>query len=186
MKKIIRKEILEKRDLLTKPEVEKLSSEIQSNVLIWEKFINASTVMIYSNYKNEVATGRIIEECFKMNKRVVLPKVIKETREILPCIVKGMDGLIQGVYGIYEPDGSSIIERSEIELVIVPGVAFDMNGNRIGHGAGYYDRFLRGYDGIKAGICYGIQIVQDACPDEMDIKMDYIITEMGITKTGDN
>jgi 5-formyltetrahydrofolate cyclo-ligase len=68
----------------------------------------------------------------------------------------------------------------------VPGVAFDMNGNRIGHGAGYYDRFLRGYDGIKAGICYGIQIVQDACPDEMDIKMDYIITEMGITKTGDN
>jgi len=65
-------------------------------------------------------------------------------------------------------------------------VAFDKNGNRIGHGAGYYDRFLKDYTGIKAGTCYGFQVVDNAWPDEYDIKMDYLITEMGITKIGDN
>lgn len=186
MKKIIRKEIFEKRDMLTKAQVEKLSSEIHSNVLGWDKFIKASTIMIYSNYKNEVITKGIIDDCFKANKRVVLPKSLKESRDILPCLIGGYDELIPGVYGIFEPDGSKIIEKEEIELVIVPGVAFDMNGNRIGHGAGYYDRFLSSYEGIKAGICYGFQVVENAWPNEMDIKMDYLITEMGITKTGDN
>lgn len=182
MKKIIRKEIFEKRDSLTKSQVENLSNEIRTNVAKWDKFINASTIMIYSNYKNEVVTKGIIEDCFSMNKRVVLPKVIKETHDILPCLVGGFGELISGVYGIFEPDGSNIIERNEIELIIVPGVAFDRNGDRIGHGAGYYDRFLDGYTGIKAGICYNFQIVENAWPNEMDIKMDFLITEKGITK----
>jgi 5-formyltetrahydrofolate cyclo-ligase len=142
MKKTIRKEILEKRDMLTKSQVKELSSKIHSKVLQWDKFINASTIMIYSNYKNEVSTKEIIEDCFKMNKRLVLPKSLKDSHDILPCIVNNFDELIPGVYGIYEPDGRNVINKSEIELVIVPGVAFDMNGDRIGHGAGYYDRFL--------------------------------------------
>lgn len=175
-----------KRENLSKEEVEKLSKEIQNNVLHWEKFINASTVMLYSNIRNEVITKEIIEGCFAMNKRVVLPKTIKENRDILPCLVKESDKLNQGAYGIFEPDGSNVIDKNEIDLVIVPGVAFDMNGDRIGHGAGYYDRFLNGYNGIKAGICYGFQIVENAFPDKFDIKMDYLITEMGINKTGDN
>ncbi len=186
MKKTIRKEILEKRDMLTKSQAEKLSNEIHSRVLQWDKFINASTIMIYSNYKNEVITKGIIEDCFKTNKRLVLPKSLKDSHDILPCIVKSFDELIPGVYGIYEPDGRNIISKSEIELVIVPGVAFDKNGDRIGHGAGYYDRFLNDYEGIKAGICYGFQVVENVWPNEMDIKMDYLITEMGITKTVDN
>jgi 5-formyltetrahydrofolate cyclo-ligase len=186
MKKIIRKEVLEKRDMLTKVQVEKLSSEIHSNVLQWDKFINASTIMIYSNYKNEVITKGIIDDCFKINKRVVLPKSLKESHNILPCLVSSFEELIPGVYGIFEPDGSKTIEKNEIDLVIVPGIAFDMNGNRVGHGAGYYDRFLNSYDGIKAGLCYDFQVVENAWPNEMDIKMDYLITEMGITKTGDN
>ena len=186
MKKIIRKEILEKRDMLDKSQVEELSSEIRINVLKWDKFINASTIMIYSNYKNEVITRGIIEDCFKMNKRLVLPKSLKESHDILPCIVNSFDELISGVYGIFEPDGRNVIEKSEIELVFVPGVAFDTNGDRIGHGAGYYDRFLNDYKGIKAGICYGFQIVENAWPNEMDVKMDYLITEMGINKTDDN
>lgn len=186
MKKIVRKEILEKRDMLAKSQVESLSNKIQSNVLHWEKFINSSTIMLYSNHKNEVITKGIIEACFKMNKRVVLPKVIKESHDILPCLVEGLNELIPGVYGILEPDGSKIIDKNEIELVMVPGVAFDMNGDRIGHGAGYYDRFLNGYNGIKAGICYGFQIVENAWPDPFDIKMDYLITEMGINKIINN
>lgn len=186
MKRIIRKEILEKRDMLIKNQVEMLSSEISNHVVNWDKFINASTVMVYSNYKNEVATSGIIDECLKKNKKVVLPKVIKESRDIIPCIVGGFHELIPGVYGILEPDGSNIIEKNNIDLIIVPGVAFDMNGNRIGHGAGYYDKFLNNYNGIKAGICYNFQIVENASPDEFDVRMDYLITERGITKTGDN
>lgn len=186
MKKIIRKEILEKRDELTKSQVEKLSSEICSNILNWEIFKNVSTIMLYSNCKNEVNTKKIIEHCYKMNKRVVLPKSIKDSHDILPCVVGSFDELIPGAYGILEPDGSNIINKNKIELVIIPGVAFDMNGDRIGHGAGYYDRFLNGYNGVKAGICYELQIVENAWPDKLDIKMDYLITEKGITKIGNN
>lgn len=186
MKKIVRKEILEKRDMMSKTQVEDLSDKIKNNVLQWDKFIGATTIMIYSNYKNEVVTKGIIEECIKLNKRIVLPKSIKESHDIIPCLVTGFNELIPGVYGIFEPDGSNVIEKSQIDLVIVPGVAFDMRGDRIGHGAGYYDRFLNDYFGTKAGICYGFQIVENAWPDQFDIKMDYLITEMGITKTGDN
>lgn len=186
MKKLVRKEIMDKRDMMTKIQVEELSWEIQKNVLSWEKFISASTIMLYSSYKNEVVTRGIIEECFKLNKRVVLPKTIKTSHDIIPCLVTKLSELVEGVYGIYEPDGRNALDKNEIELVIVPGVAFDKNGDRIGHGAGYYDRFLEGYTGIKAGICYGFQVVENAWPDQFDIKMDYLITEMGITKTGDN
>lgn len=182
MKKVVRKEILKKRDMLSGEQVEKLSNQIQSNILCWDKFNEASTIMVYSNYKNEVSTKHINETILKLNKRLILPKVIKETRDILPCLVTEFNELTPGVYGIYEPDGSRIIQRNEIDLVIVPGVAFDINGDRIGHGAGYYDRFLRGYNGIKAGICYEFQIVENAYPDQYDIKMDYIITEVGIRK----
>lgn len=185
MKKLLRKEILEKRDSMSNMQVEELSNRILNHILNWDKFIDASTIMLYSSYKNEVVTKGIIKECFKRNKKVVLPKSIKESHDIIPCLVSGFEELIQGVYGIYEPDGTNVIEKNKINLVIVPGVAFDMNGDRIGHGAGYYDRFLKGYNGIKAGICYGLQIVENAWPDEFDIKMDYLITEMGITKIGD-
>lgn len=186
MKKLVRKEIMYKRNNMSKDQVEDLSLRIQNNVLNWELFKSASTVMLYSNYKNEVATWGIIKECFKENKRVVLPKTIKEGNDILPCIITDSSELIQGAYGIYEPDGRNVIDKNQIEIIIIPGVAFDKNGDRIGHGAGYYDRFLKDFSGIKAGICYNFQVVENAWPDEYDIKMDYLITEMGITKIGDN
>ncbi len=185
MKKLVRKEIMDKRNEMSKTQVEDLSLRIQNNILNWKKFINASTVMFYSNYKNEVATWGIIDECFRTGKRVVLPKTVKESHDIIPCIVTNRSELIQGVYGIYEPDGKNIVNKNEIDIVIIPGVAFDNNGNRIGHGAGYYDRFLKDYNGTKAGICYNFQVVENAWPDKFDIKMDYLITELGITKTGD-
>lgn len=180
MKKIIRKEILQKRDMLSVIQVEELSNEIQNNLLHWDKFINSSTIMLYSDFKNEVVTKGIIEACFEKNKKVILPKVIKESRDILPCHIRGLNELNRGAYGIFEPDGINVIDKNEIELILVPGVAFDTCGYRIGYGAGYYDRFLKGYNGIKAGICYSIQLVKNAWPDQFDIKMDYLITEKGI------
>lgn len=186
MKKNIRKEMLQKRDMLSVIQVEELSNEIQSNVLHWDKFINSSTIMLYSDFKNEVITKGIIESCLEKNKKVILPKVIKESRDILPCLITGFNELNPGTYGIFEPDGINVIDKNEIELVIVPGVAFDASGYRIGYGAGYYDRFLKGYNGIKAGICYSIQLVKNAWPDQFDIKMDYLITERGIINTHNN
>lgn len=180
MKKQIRKQILDRRNSLSPQEASELSNKIQARVLSWEKFMSSSTIMLYYNYKNEAGTTKLIDECFKLGKRLVLPKVVKETRDILSCLVENLQDFTKGAYGIIEPRADKLIDPTEIDLVIIPGVAFDEDGNRIGHGAGYYDKFLENFSGTKAGICYEFQIVENTYPDQYDIKMDFIITEQRI------
>lgn len=185
MKKEIRKEMIAIRDSHSKEQLDKLSKEIIDNLFNWQKYKNAKTVMLYSSIKSEVRTNSAIILSINERKTIVLPKTLKEKRELLPCVVKDMKELEAGVYGILEPKCFSPIDKNDIDIVIIPGVAFDYKGYRIGYGAGYYDRFLLGYKGIKAGMCYNFQIIEDVFHDIHDIRMDYLISEKGIIKTGD-
>jgi 5-formyltetrahydrofolate cyclo-ligase len=185
MKGTIRKEILEKRKNLNREDLAKKSQCIKDHILSWDEYKRSDKIMVYYSFRNEVLTNEIIESSFGRGKEVILPKSIKETREILPCKIASLDELVEGNYGIMEPPEKEIISRDEIDIVFVPGAAFDKKGFRIGYGAGYYDRFLDGYKGIKVGVCFNLQIVEDAYPDRHDISMDYLVTEKGIIKTGD-
>lgn len=185
MKKDIRKNMILIRSNLLKYEVESFSFEIYKNIKKWDMYVNSNTIMVYSDIRNEVKTNHIINDCIMSGKTLVLPKTVKVNNELLPCIVKDLSELKKGVFGIMEPEGDRIADKNNIDLIIVPGVAFDKNGYRIGYGAGYYDRFLKDYKGIKAGICYSFQVIENTFPDEYDICMDYLITERGITKIGD-
>lgn len=185
MKAEVRKEILGKRKYMSKEEVQSLSNKIQNYILEWNPYKESKGIMAYMDFRNEVKTDKIINNAFEEGKTLVLPKSIKETITILPCIVESIGDLKLGTYGIMEPDDKNIADINTIDMVLVPGVAFDKDGYRLGYGAGYYDRFLKDYKGIKVGLCFDLQWVHNVYKDEHDISMDYLITERGIIRIGD-
>ena len=87
-----------------------------------------------------------------------------------------------GAFNISEPTGGELVDAERIELVIVPAVAYDRRGNRIGRGKGYYDRLLRRTHALKVGVAYQCQICDDFTPDEFDIPVDVVITDQGVIK----
>ena len=89
---------------------------------------------------------------------------------------------MKGAFSVYEPDSAELADINEIDVVIVPGVAFDKSGTRIGFGKGCYDRFLKQISSVKIGFCYEFQICDKIIADEHDINMDYLVTEKGLIK----
>lgn len=185
MKIQTRKMMIKNRDEMSPLERENLSKKILDNIIQWEVFQGAKRIMTYHSFRSEVDTIQLIKYSLNSSKEVILPKSIKDGFKILPCRIDSLDELEKSSYGILEPLEEKVVDRDSIDLIIVPGVAFDREGFRLGYGAGFYDRFLEEYKGITAGVCFSSQIIEDVYKDEHDARMDYLITEMGITKTGD-
>lgn len=177
------------RNRMTKAEIRKNVLAIRKNVeecdekdfliascLMSQKFYKeAKTIMVYISYNGEVDTHKLIEKMLKDGKKLCAPKCI--SKEIIEArAFERISDLTLGAYGILEPDGE---QTEDIDLVIVPGVAFNEELHRIGYGAGYYDRFLENFSGVTCGLFYEIQ-KNDFKNDACDKQLDYIITEKGI------
>jgi 5-formyltetrahydrofolate cyclo-ligase len=177
-KELIRKETKKKIKSLDKKERSKKSSVIQEKLFILDLFKKANTVMFYFSTEDEVDTERMISEACGMGKRVALPKIVGD--KIQPSLYKEGDKLKKGPYGIYEPDDktSRPISEREIDLIVVPGVAFDKRGNRLGRGKGYYDRFLKTAPSTAytVGIAFDFQVVDNLPTDSQDIPVRKLIT----------
>jgi 5-formyltetrahydrofolate cyclo-ligase len=187
-KNIIRKEILKARGLLSSEEVQQNSSIITNKLTATEEFMNSKLIMCYMDFRNEVKTDEIINKCLETGKRIAVPLVLNKIdgqREMMACAVSNFKKEMKsGAYGIQEPIRELVCDvwPEDIDLVIVPGVAFDERGYRIGYGAGYYDRFFRmtRKDCKKIGIAFEMQIVKQIPYEEHDVKLDMIITEKHI------
>lgn len=183
MKDAIRKQVLKVRNAMPEDEVRRLSGLIFQNLRLNSFFEESKHVMIYLDFKHEVETGLVINYCLENGKKVYIPICIPETHEICVSRITSLDELQKGHFGIREPKAEYIrlSDSSLIDLVLVPGVAFDKAGNRIGFGAGYYDRFMKRLnpDAVKAALAYSFQVVDRIPSDEYDIPVDYIITEVG-------
>lgn len=181
MKDVIRKQVLGIRNKLSEDEVKALSDSIFQNLRKNTFFNAAHNVMIYLDFKHEVKTDAIIEYCLEHGKKVYVPICIPETHEICISRITGLDQLQSGHFGIREPfrEHIRLSDSSLLDLLLVPGVAFDASGNRIGFGAGYYDRFMKRLrpDAFKAALAYSFQVVEQVPTDEYDIPADYIVTE---------
>ncbi|NLL05389.1 MAG: 5-formyltetrahydrofolate cyclo-ligase [Clostridiaceae bacterium] len=183
-KELLREEVASRRKSENRQSVESKSIEITSRVINLLPFIKAKSVMCYMDFKNEVITRYIIHHCFEHGKRVVLPLVDKTDglKRIVPYeIMDEKRDVAPGMLGILEPrkDRAKSFNREEIDVVIVPGVAFDLCKNRLGYGAGLYDRFLSSVNNncTKIGIAFEFQIY-DAVPlEEHDIPLDFLVTE---------
>lgn len=140
------------------------------------------TVMVYASKPAEVATGDLITDLIRRGIRVVVPIIERETCSLRLSYLTDPAVLVAGTFDVPEPLGhESPANAADIQAVIVPMLAYDPEGNRLGYGAGYYDRFLSRHPHLtKIGIAFSCQQVEAIPTDCNDIRMDYIVTEKGI------
>jgi len=145
-KKIIREEILTLLRQQKEEERLKKSEAIMVKLFNLPEFQHSQTILFYASFDGEVETFLMMKQAKKEGKRIALPTIIEEEKRIIPKEIKDIDkGLLKGPYGIQQPgeEFSKPLAPKDIDLVVVPGVAFDKDNNRLGRGQGYYDRFLR-------------------------------------------
>lgn len=179
-KKRIRADVLKKRNGIP-PHTKRLKdSAIGKRLFSLKEFKDAKSILFYASVRSEVDTLDMIRKAISMGKSVMLPKVDIKSHSLKIYEVKGMDEIEMGYMGIPEPIVSKKSLRSpdSADIVIMPGIAFDPSGGRLGYGKGYYDRMLSGRHGIlKTALAYEEQIVRNIPTELYDIKVDSIITE---------
>jgi 5-formyltetrahydrofolate cyclo-ligase len=171
-KKEIRKELISKRKQLTAEEVVTKSSLICNKIIDSELYQKSSVIYCYSAINNEVNLSELIEHAFIHNKAVALPRV--ENNEMSFHIIKSFDELKAGYYNILEPQKK--IPAPQADLIIVPAVAFTKDGNRLGYGGGFYDRYLEKNNIYSIGVCYDFQILEQIPTMKHDKKINKIIS----------
>ena len=126
----------------------------------------------------EVATRPILERAWSEDKRIACPKVEWRPRGLVSYAVTAADQLVEGRGGLLEPDPERARPVEEgFDLVLVPGLAFDRRGGRIGYGAGFYDRFLEETDALKVALAYSLQVIDSVPVEPHDVPVDRILTE---------
>ncbi len=180
MKKAIRKAFLQARKDLPKDIVQKHSAIITEKVLAKSYFQKAQTVMIYMDFRKEVATKALIEACWAAGKKVVVPRVMKEG-QLLLISIESFEDFELSSFGILEPipRADNQPDAASIDLVLVPGVAFDEEGYRMGYGGGFYDRLILRFreDVVLCALAFEVQMTDKLPVEPHDQQMDVVITE---------
>jgi len=197
-KTALRQQMLQLRSQLKPKFLENSAKRMGGQIAALPAFREAEYVMLYHSFKNEAGTLPLIQYCLNTNKKVVLPLVVKTSApegeavagdsilELQAYQIPGLDALKPGSMGIMEPDPllCAPVDPAMIDLIVVPGVAFDAVGGRIGYGKGCYDRFLpQLLDDVPViGLAYDFQVLPRVPQNADDIRMDLIVTEKGILK----
>ena len=172
-KQVIRKKMIKDRLLCLPKDLYQFNHQIYQKLIRHPYFVDAKTIGIYVSYKNEVDTHRLIKE-YCNQKNIALPKVTG--RQMNFYRITSFDELSKGAYGILEPKDHTFIQKDDIDLMIVPLVAYDDENHRIGYGGGFYDRYLNDYKGKTIGLAYKFQKVATINSEIHDISLDEIIT----------
>ncbi len=183
-KKAIRKLALDIRDKQKKKE--ELSDRIIERVYNLPEFNAAGSILIYLDIKSEVRTRPYLTELLSLGKVIVVPFITKQGLELFH--LEDLGELEDGAFGVLEPalelrkDDSKIVLPAEIDIALIPGVAFDKNGSRLGYGKGYYDRLLLELkpECLMIGLAFECQIFPSVPQEEHDISIDKIVTESQI------
>ncbi len=147
----------------------------------WER---ALRVHVFASFGSELDTRPIITGAIEAGKILVLPVVVRDRHELEHAVITGLDDLEPGYMGIPEPAARCPrVDPSRLDMVIVPGVAFDDRGGRLGYGGGYYDRFLFTCHAPRVAVCFGVQMVGTVPTGEHDLPVHVIVTEAGIIRT---
>jgi 5-formyltetrahydrofolate cyclo-ligase len=183
-KREARFKFLEMRDRTEPVMMSAYSAVIAASVRKLAAYVKAKTVMFYLSYGSEVITDAMIQHAFEDGKEVVVPAIENPgDGEMLGIRITRLEDSYNSVYGIRQPEitGEDIVNKSEIDLVFVPAIAFDRHGYRIGYGKGYFDRYLAGLDQKKAvGLAYESQITDKLPIAEFDLPVGMIVTEKEI------
>jgi len=180
-KKTIRREVLLKRDGIPENIKKEKDSAIRKQIIRLPEFIKAKAILFYASFRSEADTMELIKIALSIGKHVVLPKVDKKNKKLLLYEITDIHELAKGYMGILEPSvpENRLKRLEDIELVIIPGAAFDASGNRLGYGAGYYDKLLSMMKNKIQVVApaYEDQIVEKLPSEPHDVKVDKIVTE---------
>lgn len=188
-KKALRRAVLAARQALDEVTIRQKSAAICRRLMalpVWEK---ARNLMAYVDFRGEVATDLLIRQALAGGKAVAAPVTVISEKKLIPVVLERYpEDLREGAWGIREPDaqrGRRLLPE-ELDLVIVPGVAYDIKGNRLGYGGGFYDRFLPRTrpDTVFVAPAYELQIREHCYPGPHDCPVDIIVTEERVIHTG--
>ena len=173
-KRTLRKEIRAEIATLSIEKKQSLSSQIFSKIATLSKLEEASVVALFVSLSDEPQTATFIEQLLQKNKRVVVPRIEGDEMNFYDI----SEGVEIGAFGIMEPTATTPIKPSKIDVMIVPGVAFTLNGARCGRGKGFYDKYLSHSDfrAYTIGVCYPCQIVENLPTEEHDKVLDRVIS----------
>lgn len=175
-KELIRANMKQRREAMPSHEVRAFSERITNKLLQLKPLLEAKVIMAYMSIQNEVDLGPAIEQLAGEDRILLLPRV--EGPQIQAVRFGGVEEMRVSPYGILEPLGPAWDVR-KIDAVLVPGLAFDYQGYRVGYGKGYYDRFLPQLrkEAFLCGVCYEFQVIASCAPDEADHPVNWIVTE---------
>lgn len=178
----MRKQIFALRDSLAAGEISDKSGAIGGQLEQLPFYREARVIMFFLSFRSEVDTSGMVKDNLARGKRVLVPKAVHEGRGLIPSeLIDYEKDLAPGYYGIPEPQPGTLrpVDPLAIDLLIVPGVAFDLQGNRLGYGGGYYDRF---FERLRPGVplvalTFELQLVEEVPVEPWDRRMDWLVTE---------
>lgn len=181
-KQEIRKYYLEKRRQLSQNNERMISKLISDKVLILNEIKKAKTIALYLPINNEVDTQELINGLLNKKKQITAPRYFDD-KNYRFVKFSGWENLERGPFGILQPVTKTVIDSQKIDAVIMPGLAFDSNGVRLGYGKGVYDKLLFDSKALKIGLAYDFQIVDQLPQETHDLIMNMVFSDKRLIRT---
>ena len=181
-KEILRKEIKAKIAKLSSREVSKDNKAINSHICVSRLFLEGKVIMGYLAQSKEVNIDASLQQAINSGKIVCVPHILEEAGQMEIVRLNALKNLGKDRFGIREPQAPyEVIDPAEVDLVLVPAVAYTAQGNRIGRGGGYYDRFLpHCAKAVPMGVAFEAQVVDEMPVNAHDQNIRYLVTETGL------
>ncbi|PWJ41064.1 5-formyltetrahydrofolate cyclo-ligase [Sediminitomix flava] len=169
----LRKEILKQRKELSTEEVNAQAEKLTVQLIDFVEKENVSCVHTYLPIQNELNTLPFVEYCLSKGIKIIVPKTLGE-RQMKNLDLESLEDLVEGKYKTLYPKSEKVFEGN-YDMIIVPALAYDTNGGRLGYGAGYYDTFLKQHPhAVKIGLAYPFQVVESVPMEEHDVPLDML------------
>ena len=165
---------------LSPSQVRARSAAVWERLSVLPEFVSANWLLVYVSKGHEIDTHGLIQQLLAIGKHVCVPKFDDAARRYVASELKDFVAeLAEGKFGILEPKQEAVrlVGADKLDALLVPGLAFDGNGNRIGRGMGFFDRLLREARGIKIALAYDFQVLNEVPADAHDVRVDFIVTE---------
>ena len=178
VKRALRREILLRRNAMPPEQRERASGAIcERGLQEIERRHHVRIVMAFWSFGSEVSTQAMIERLIGRGLAVALPRIVGG--ELQPRTYRPGDAVTETSFGAWEPSDGEILGPGDVDVIVLPGLAFDRRGHRIGYGGGFYDRFLGNArpDALRLGVCFSVQIVEEVPAGAFDLPVDVVVTE---------
>ncbi|MBI5489676.1 MAG: 5-formyltetrahydrofolate cyclo-ligase [Deltaproteobacteria bacterium] len=180
-KRALRRRMIRARDAADAASRDAWSEAIACRLMARPEMNRSRTVHLFAGFGSEVVTLRIVRRLLETGRRPVLPVVRPASWTMEHAVVSSLDDLAPGFKGILEPAASCPrVAPAEVDLVLVPGVAFDRRCRRLGYGGGFYDRFLAECPAPRVALAFALQIVEEVPCDDCDLPVDLVLTEADV------